>query len=231
MYLSRIQLNPRRRDARALLASPRKLHGAVLASFPVPPVGERAGDGRVLWRLDVEEHHTLLYVVSPDAPDFAHLAEQAGWPTTQRGEVRPYDALLERLGEGQRWAFRLTANPTRYVVHPHTGKAKRMGHVTVSQQEEWLQQKASEHGFEIVGTEHPGADGGHVVVPELSVTRRATHSFSRPDAKAPVTLTTAQFDGVLRVQDVPRFRETLVTGIGPGKAYGCGLLTVAPLRP
>jgi CRISPR system Cascade subunit CasE len=36
MYLSRIQLNPARREARRFLESPHVLHAAVLAAFPDP---------------------------------------------------------------------------------------------------------------------------------------------------------------------------------------------------
>ena len=38
MYLSRMYLNPQRRQGRALLASPQKMHAAVLSSFPPIPV-------------------------------------------------------------------------------------------------------------------------------------------------------------------------------------------------
>src|SRR5690606_11468644 len=110
VFISRIQLNPRRRDAWRLLGSPQRMQAAVLASFVDPPVGDREGEPRVLWRLDQEKERCFLYVVSPDEPDFAHLAEQAGWPTTERGTSRPYGAFLARLAPGQQWAFRLTAN-------------------------------------------------------------------------------------------------------------------------
>jgi hypothetical protein len=32
------------------------------------------------------------------------------------------------------------------------------------------------------------------------------------------------------VQDVERFRQTLISGIGSGKAYGFGLLSIATLN-
>ena len=39
-----------------------------------------------------------------------------------------------------------------------------------------------------------------------------------------------RFDGFLRVTDAGAFRETLTRGIGSGKAYGFGLLSVAPVN-
>jgi CRISPR system Cascade subunit CasE len=228
VYLSRIQLNPWRREARWLLSSPQRLHAAVLRSFPDPPTGDRAGEPRVLWRLDQDHDRVLLYVVSPDQPDFAHLAEQAGWPTTERGTVKPYGSLLDRLENGQRWAFRLTANPTQYLRRPDATRARRVGHVTVGYQEQWLQERAATLGFRITG----GEDS------DLVVTRRSVESFARRDpasgargsTRRTVTLAIAQFDGALEVTDPQALRSALVTGIGPAKAYGCGLLTLAPLR-
>lgn len=226
MYLSRIQLNPRRRDAWRLLGSPQRMHAAVLASFPDPPTGDLAGAPRVLWRLDQARERFFLYVVSPSEPDFAHLAEQAGWPSTERGSSKPYDDFLDRLRAGQQWAFRLAANPTRYVPAKEGGRAKRLAHVTVAQQEQWLLERAERNGFRVTSSRAPGVDG-EVSVPELAVTRRATRAFARNGAVDQVTLGTAQFDGRLEVADPDLLRRALVTGIGPAKAYGCGLLTVA----
>ena len=42
-----------------------------------------------------------------------------------------------------------------------------------------------------------------------------------------VSLYTVTYEGILKITDVGLFRETLLKGIGRGKAYGCGMLTVA----
>jgi CRISPR system Cascade subunit CasE len=45
-----------------------------------------------------------------------------------------------------------------------------------------------------------------------------------------MTFGSVLFEGVLQVTDPDGFRETLATGIGSGKAYGFGLLSIAPPR-
>ena len=40
-------------------------------------------------------------------------------------------------------------------------------------------------------------------------------------------LRSAHFDGVLKITDLVRFQETLARGIGPAKAFGFGLLSLA----
>lgn len=47
---------------------------------------------------------------------------------------------------------------------------------------------------------------------------------------APVTLTRVTYNGILQVTDPAALRRALTGGIGPAKAYGCGLLTLAPNR-
>ena len=57
MHLTRFEINPARRDARMMLASPQRMHAAVLAAFP-----ESRDDGRILWRLDEGRHDVVLNV-------------------------------------------------------------------------------------------------------------------------------------------------------------------------
>src|SRR4051812_11842972 len=134
MYLSRFDINTARRAARELLSSPHKLHGAVSAAFP-PERAQPGEDGRVLWRLDTYPHQVTLYLVSPHRPDLTHLVESVGWPATHGWDTREYAPLLDRLRVGDRWAFRLTANPVRSIRTDEAANgSQRVGHVTVAQQ-------------------------------------------------------------------------------------------------
>ncbi len=42
-----------------------------------------------------------------------------------------------------------------------------------------------------------------------------------------VELRIVQFDGLLEVTDPARFGESLLGGIGSGKGFGCGMLSLA----
>lgn len=222
MYLTRFRFNTARRGARSLLASPQRLHAAVLHGFPNPDQLNTA-DMRLLWRVDrASRHDALIYLVSPEAPDLTHMVEDAGWPTRDDGwESRPYGPLLARLQEGQRWAFRLTANP---VTHTYSAqnpdKRKWLGHVTVDQQIQWLLDRSDKFGFEI----DKGEAGGY----NLSVSNREALEFKRARHGKPVTIRTATFDGVFSVTNTERLERALNKGIGRAKAYGCGLMTLAP---
>lgn len=217
MYLTRFQLNPQRRGATKLLMSPQVVHAAVLAGFPDPAPTD---EGRVLWRLDTDGPKAALYIVSPERPDLTHLVEQAGWPTRASGwDTRDYGQLLGRLDSGQRWAFRLGANPAHSVRAEPERRGKPRGHVTAAQQEQWLLDRADG-----IGVSFTDASGESL----MRVTRRDTVTFQRRQAQ--ITLRTARFEGLLTVTDPQRFSAALTHGIGRAKGYGCGLLTLASVR-
>jgi CRISPR system Cascade subunit CasE len=220
MHLTRFDINGARRAARDLLASPQKLHAAVLAAFP-PSASTAEEQGRVLWRIDQHQHQTVLYLVSPHIPDLTHLVESVGWPSTHGWQTRDYTPLLDALKTGTQWAFRLTANPVSSRRKTEDSpRSQRFGHVTAAQQTEWLLTRAKRSGFTVplgVGDE-----------PDVAVRRRQTLRFSRHGGT--VTLSTAVFEGRLEITDPDALRNSLVHGIGPAKGYGCGLLTLAPVK-
>lgn len=214
VYLTRFEINPQRRDARAMLAGSQKLHAAVLAAFP-SSLGEPA-EGRVLWRLDEVGHDALLYLVSPEKPDLTHLVERIGRPA-YGWETRDYGRFLEGLTTGDRWAFRLRANPVHNAPPTDGGRGKRYAHVTATQQAGWFGRKAEQIGVTIVE--------GSAGAPDLLVRDRRTLRIPRQGRT--VTLGTVVFEGSLQIRDPAALRAALVGGIGPGKGYGCGLLTLA----
>ncbi|NNG20978.1 type I-E CRISPR-associated protein Cas6/Cse3/CasE [Naumannella sp. ID2617S] len=210
MILTRMHLNPQRRGARKLVSSPQAMHAAVLSGFP-PTVDA----GRVLWRLDgAAGRHPVLWIGSQFPPDLAHLEEQAGWPSNPTTRSASLDGLLTALSPDQQWAFRITVNPTHRA--DHGGRKKVLAHVTVDQQTQWLLDRQDRLGCSLVD-----ADGA----PTFTLEGRDVKQFRREEGR--VTLATATFGGLLSVQDPDRLREVVTQGLGRGKAYGCGLLTLA----
>ncbi|GAB3752718.1 type I-E CRISPR-associated protein Cas6/Cse3/CasE [Zhihengliuella somnathii] len=218
-WFSTIDLNPERRQARRILTSGQVAHASVLNAFP-PGTPVQDDTGRVLWRIDSSGREHRLYIVSPERPDLSALAEQAGWEAAP-GRTADYSGLLDGLQLGQQWRFRFRGNPTKSIPQDN-GRGKVVPHVTPVQQIDWLSARAEANGFAFVA-DSQGA-------PQVTVTGRNDASFRRDDPHANetgrVTLRQAQFDGVLEVTDIEQLRHALQFGIGRGKAYGCGLLTL-----
>lgn len=254
-YLSRIRINPLRAAARTLLANPRAMHGAVTAGTPDPAPGDRT-----LWRLDADHpRRPVLLVLTPSKPDWTHIVEQAGWPDAD-GEhyaVRDYSPLLDRLAVGREFAFRLTASPIQNTSTPDKAgrhqtktpdelrhRSYRVPHRTAAHQLQWLLERTQRWGFDIptadTATPAPGLgptpgteNDRHTIADhprEVRITDRSRHTFTKPGTRSNVTLTTATFEGLLRITDPALLRTALLAGVGPSKAYGCGLLTLAPPR-
>lgn len=256
-YLSRIRINPLRAQSRKLLANPRAMRSAVLHGVPGDATKER-----ILWRLDTDNpHRPWLYALTSTKPDWSHLVEDAGWPDAdgEHVEIADYRPLLERLGAGHHYAFRVTASPVQNTKTPlkrtaaqiarteaETGKPEaerrrprslRLGHRTAATQLAWFLDRTPKWGFRIPATEiEPQLPGIELEdpAPEVLIIGRQRLSFGHPDRdnttrKSRVTIHTATFEGRLEITDPERFATTLLAGIGPSKAYGCGLLTLAPL--
>lgn len=217
MFLTRFEINKARRDAKKLLGSPQAMHAAVLSGFP--PSEEDSGNQRVLWRVDSAAARNLLYIVSPSEPDLTHLVEQVGWPNTTSWLTKDYQPMLDSLTASQRWGFRLTANVTVSKKLSPDGRSQRYGHVTADQQREWFTSRTGKFGFTLASNSND--------IEALEVRDRAVKQFNRQGRQ--VTLTVATFVGVLEVTDGDALRVALAGGIGPAKAYGCGLLTLAPV--
>ncbi|PFX01250.1 CRISPR-associated endoribonuclease Cse3 [Nocardia farcinica] len=254
-YLSRVRINPRRSAAQTLLANPRALRGAVLHAIPEDPLAER-----ILWRLDSDNpFRPHLLVLTRTKPDWSHLIETAGWPDAdgEHARIADYRPLLERIRPGDHYAFRLTANPIQNTSTPDKATANqtaytasggrrsfRIGHRTASAQLGWFLKRTPNWGFSVPRAEgDPAAPGitqiPHTAEPETTTAHdiriiarnRVAFGKKKHNRQAgTVTLHTATYEGRLEVTDPERLTTALLNGIGPAKAYGCGLLTLAPLQ-
>lgn len=220
MYLSRIWIDPSRRGARRLLASPQRIH-AVIASA----ASQEDPKTRPLWRLDDDSSGLQLLVTSSAKPDFSSLLEQAGMPVEDGWQTTAYEPFLDRLEVGQEWRFRLAANPVRSVrevTDPSSlQRGKRVPVVGARHLQQWLIDRGGKLGFEV------NDDSFIVSGRQAENFRRQGREVSGSSQR--VVITAVRFDGILRVSDAEAIRKALVEGIGSAKAYGCGLLTLAPL--
>lgn len=224
MFFSRVWIDPNRRGARRLLASPQRIHAVIAGATSQPGVRQRP-----LWRLDSGASGLQLLVVSEHEPDFTSLLEQCDVPSEDGWQTTSYDPFLTALDEGQTWRFRIAANPVRNireVTDPAAlSRGKRVPIVGVQGLQEWLLSRASSLGVEF-------ADGG------CTVTERQADTFSRKvtaetkpgGSRQRVSISRVQYDGLLTVTDVTALRGRLTKGVGSAKAYGCGLMTLAQPR-
>lgn len=209
MHLARIKLDLSKRDTLRALSNPSFFHSAIESSF----CGERK---RRLWRIDSVGDDFYVLVLSDEQGDFTEMLSRFG--EIDCVDYLDYARFLEKLRVNQVWRFRLVANPVHSVVEKEThskgSRGKVKAHVTIEQQRNWLLGKQAEMGVEL----QEGA---------FDVVSRWWAKFRKKNNIHLVSLRMVAFEGTFRIVDVQKLRDALVQGIGRGKAYGCGLLTLA----
>jgi CRISPR system Cascade subunit CasE len=231
MYLTRFRINTARREGRELLGSPHRMHAAVNMSFP-DLLSRDGSSPRVLWRVDRNSAaEVLLFVVSPGRPDLTHLVEQAGWPAAEPQGWQTYDygSFLNRLTVGGTWSFRLTANPVHSIRRKEGEPTKRTAHITSRHQAAWLLDRQEGAGFSVVEKRPEARLSEYGDELQLIVRDKRDLRFAKASERKTVSLTAVTYDGRLTVTDPDVLRRTLTQGLGKAKAYGCGLMTLAPV--
>jgi CRISPR system Cascade subunit CasE len=239
MYLSRLILNSRSREVRRDLGNLQHLHRTILSVFPQKTsesVGPRSEFG-VLFRLEDDRYSGLysLLVQSATEPNWATLPDRY-LADAEDGRKNPacksVAAVFKALENGMRLSFRIRANPTKKIdTRSGPGGERRNGRRvelrTEQQQIDWLRRKASVAGFQL---------GRLRLQPEGTNVRalgegRLELLKVRPggEGRARLTFASVLFEGELEITDATLFRQALAMGIGPGKAYGFGLLSLARL--
>lgn len=205
MYLSKLTLNPRSRLVQRDIGSARQMHRTVLSGFP-----DNLTDERVLYRFEKleEEAEMSLLVQSHLKPDWSGMAEGYLLSASEDIAIKTWDV---QVSAGQRLAFRLRANPTKRLSAGKGKKGKRVGLYEVVEQIKWLNRKAEDNGFAVES-----------VLP--------TQQQRTDDRRHDLKFFCVQFDGILQVTDPDLLTAAIRNGIGSGKAFGFGLLSVAPVR-
>ncbi|OQC07866.1 MAG: CRISPR-associated endoribonuclease Cse3 [Candidatus Hydrogenedentes bacterium ADurb.Bin101] len=246
LYLSRILLNPHSRQVISELDHPYEMHRTLLRAFPEVPAGNPGPRDTfsVLFRAEPGDPSgpVTILVQSTERADWTFLERLPEYLWQERGSA-PYDCKdilpsLNRLEPGRVLSFRLRANPTRRVAKQDDPmKGKRVELSREQDQLDWLARKGTgsgDHsgGFELVTKNAQDRNGEAISLPCVRACseRKILGLKKQPGAGHKVTQLSVMFEGLLRVTDPGAFVETLARGIGSGKAFGFGLLSVAPVR-
>lgn len=212
MYLARLVLNPRNNGARGDLESPYNLHRTLKRAYPD---GE-PDENRMLFRIEPDrpqdEGRTVLLQSSIARPDLSFLEDSAGGAQPYCHDWDQPKEIDPSFQEGQKLAFRLLGNPTKEV------EGTRIALTNEEDYYGWLDRKAEMHGFDVAYV-HPTPFW-------INGDQEDKDTYKKPE----IPHFAVRYDGLLRATHPDRLRETLASGIGPAKAFGFGLLTLAPPR-
>jgi CRISPR system Cascade subunit CasE len=181
-------------------------HQAAWKAFP----GRNGQRRDYLMRLDHQHDGFRLLIVSPAKPTRPDWCPPEAW----RSKLIPETYFMRR-----RYSFQLCANPTKKVTKlgPDGQPTKNGRRVPLRNRDEfvgWLSRKGEQGGFTV----------------ELAALRTFSRGREYFEKQGMYGLHSAvEFQGMLNVNDPVKFHETFTRGIGPAKAFGFGLLVIAPI--
>lgn len=223
MFLHRIYLDPRCREARRDLSDPYQLHATLCRAFSRPD--QKCPEGEVLWRLEPEtgtDGSPRILVQSRTTPNWNGISVK-GWLAKADAPIDLKSRLkLDALRPGQRFRFRLRANPCV------TRNGKRLGLLHLVEQEQWIQRKGTLHGFVMPQLPSLDLSEEREARVDVQVSQERMLSGTQHHGNS-IRIFSVLYDGVMTVTDASAFVKVLHTGIGHGKALGLGLLSVAPI--
>ncbi len=248
IFLSRLLLNPRSRQVMSEMAHPYEMHRTLMRAFPKATDGTESkarDEFGVLFRTDVSDRRGLVkvYVQSLIEPDWSFLDRLNDYlcTDTERPGYEHKDIIpaYRSLHNGQILSFRLRANPTKRIAkHDDAMNGKRVEVRREDEQIDWLirkgqgMEKGVPGGFTLLMNKIGDLKGEEQIVPRVNVCSEGKQKGRKRDAVCghAITHLAVLFEGLLRITDTNAFLETIVRGIGSGKAFGFGLLSVAPVH-
>ncbi len=197
MFLSKMILSNRSKRAWNEFENPYEMHRTIMRAFPE----QIETDERVLFRIEgPTEQGIVVLVQSQYCPDWSGMGVSNNY-LVEWPSTKEFDPLFE---SGDEYRFRLLANPTRKE------NGKRLGEIGEDNATVWLSRKADLHGFQI--EEVIPIEKGFV---KIRIGERN------------MTMYSVLFDGVLSVTDPVLLGKAYRRGIGSGKGFGFGLISLA----
>ncbi|MGW2886430.1 type I-E CRISPR-associated protein Cas6/Cse3/CasE [Streptomyces griseoruber] len=219
LWLTRIIPDPRSSAARRDLAgnnSAMNLHRRLMSLYPSDTGPDPRARFGVLFRTEDTPTGPHILLQSTHEPDFTRLPDRYG--TTH---CRPLDPLLDALKPGLTIRFRCAASPVR-----KPGATTRALYnlpaavpLTGAHADEWWTRQAQSAGLQpLTLHSHP-----------LDTAQATRQSTQRGDSQR-IRHHRVRFDGSAAITNPDLLRQKITEGIGRGKAFGCGLLSIAPAR-
>ena len=206
---------------------------SVLAQQP-PIHVPRDQDHNFLFRINTQPgNRVVILVQSALRPDWDYAFQNAQYLLDAPPQQKE---LALQLAEKELYRFRLRANPTKKIDSASKTErlagckknGKRIGLFHENDQVAWLLDKGQKGGFTIPGQwrEENGVKGPDFRVDVIREGWVRCGKEGHRDGE----FFAVRFEGLLTVTDPVLFRQALAQGLGSAKAFGFGLLSVAPVQ-
>ncbi|MFI1393236.1 type I-E CRISPR-associated protein Cas6/Cse3/CasE [Streptomyces griseoaurantiacus] len=206
--LARIRLNPHHRDVHRDLRDPMQMHRTVMRMAP-----DNLGDAPrhqvgLLYRLEETDTSSTLLVQG------THLDPALLPPKYGHADVKSLAPMFSALRKGLAVRYRIVLNPAKRERLGLDQKDKRGKIIPLSgaDADQWWLRRAADAGLHL-----------HVLTP-TSLAPARPRNQQTPSMRHSLL----RYDGTATVTDPEALTQAVLNGIGRGKPYGAGLLSLAP---
>lgn len=219
IVLSRLELQPRHLGVIRDLADVAEMHRTIMRAFPQSDGRSPRAELGVLFRIELGESGARILVQSRVQPDWSLLPDEY----LVGAEAKEIGQALASISDRRELRFLLVANPSRKVARDDHGRSRhsrRVALTTDDARHRWLVDRGMRDGFALSGSgPHDGVRIDRVIAPPPV----------RGAGRSKITVKAVRYEGRLTVSDAAMLVRAIKDGLGPAKAYGCGLLSVAPV--
>jgi len=244
MYLSKAYLNTQNSQVIHNLGDVYELHRTLSTLFPNTTNKKSFRKKfQILYRIEElqDNRPPYLLIQSKTIPEWTKLLDKYPNYFKSTPKSKELKVLLNLLREGQTCIFRLKANPVKRPPPKRFGKGRYQGktnRIPLQKEEElikWLERKSITAGFKLKKFQTSNETSVYEVqirnFPKARITTPYRYQKITGSKKQDIlSFHSVLFDGHLQIIDIKEFKDTIINGIGPGKAFGFGLLSVYPLK-
>ncbi|MFF5538632.1 type I-E CRISPR-associated protein Cas6/Cse3/CasE [Streptomyces cinerochromogenes] len=208
--ITRIRLNPSSRAVQRDLRDATQMHRTVMRLAPDNLGDSPRHTAGLLYRVDeTTTASTLLiqgHTLDPSRlpPDYGHA------------DIKDLAPMFAALRKDMAVNYRIVLNPVKRERLPLQDKGRRGRFIPLSgpDADQWWTQRAADAGLQL-----------HILTPTNLAPARPRGADAPPMRHSLI-----RYDGTATITDPDALTQAILTGIGRGKAYGAGLLSLAPAR-
>jgi len=220
LFLTKLSLNTMNRAVQNDLSNCQSMHRRIMSGFESIASTSPRKDLGVLYRVNTHQSNTVMdvFIQSNMYPDWTRFPVGYLSLGFTNPLVKDITSVIENLDVNMRFVFEVVACPCKKVgttkkeerVAGRKDNGQRIPLKGLESKIQWIKRKGEQHGFCIIDADIDPLPAVHGINNKKEATKMKHQGVC--------------YKGVLEITQPTLFRQTMIEGIGPARAYGFGML-------